>query len=337
MLTAIGVFVAAALSVLVVGPRMARTASRLGEVTGMGGALFGVVFLAMATDLPEITLTPVAVVSGSPRIAIGSLLGSAAAQLVLLAVVDMAFRRGKLYGRVPLLATAGQCGVLLAVLSVPLLVAAGAPVVGPIGVGTVLLPLAYVGALAASRGIGDDRPDSPGSEGGSGGGGPEIEDDDRASSLWLRFAGFAVVLAGAGVALESTTDRIGGTIGIGETAAGALLAGVASSLPELVTAVSAARAGALDLAVGDIVGSSALDVALLSLADVFYSDGTVFDLLGPAEFTLLGVALALASLLVVGLARHKPVSGPRVGIESYLMIGVYGAGVAILLTSNGAG
>lgn len=332
MVTAVALFAAATVVVLFVGPRMARTADRLGEVTGMGGALFGLVFLALATDLPEITLTPAAVLGGSPKIAVGNLLGSAAAQLALIALVDIVFREGKLYGRLPLRGTLGQCALVLSVLSVPLVVAAGTPSLGGVGVGTLVLPVAYLGVLAAIRGIVEDEPEPEETD-------PPAAQDDAAlakasaGSLWLRFAGFAVLLAGAGVALESATGTIGSAIGLGETAAGALLAGVVTSLPELVTVVAAARLGALGLAVGNLVGSSALDVALLSWADVFYTEGSVFSLLGRAEFTLIGVALGLTALLVVGLARGTPVSSPRVGVESYLMIALYVVGAAVLVSA----
>lgn len=343
MTAAAGVFVLASAAILIVGPRMARVADRLAELTGFGGALFGLVFLALATDLPELALTPTAVLGGTPKIAVGSLLGSAAAQLVLLAVVDMVFRRGKLYGRVPLQSTLGQCALMLAVLAVPLVVATGTPAVGGVSLSTFLLPAAYLGVLAAIRGVDGDEASADSDHGP-----PPVDDASEADrsvdsghgkgearSLWLRFAMFAVVLAGAGVVLESATETIGSTVGLGETAAGALLAGVATSLPELVTAVAAARSGALDLAVGDVVGSSAFDVALLSWADVFHTEGSVFDLLGRGEFTLIGVALALTSLLVAGLARRKPVGASGVGVESYLMLAVY-AGGALVLISAGA-
>lgn len=337
MLTAVAGFLVAAGVVVLVGPRMARTANGLATATGMGGAFFGVVFLSLATDLPEVALTPAAILSGSPRIAMGGLLGSAAAQLVLIAVVDLTFRKRRLYGRVRLLGSIAQCAVMLSVLAVPLLVAAGDPTLKGIGMGTVLMVLVYLGVLATIRRIGRDVDPEPDPE-------LDIESDserqaetDSLGTLWLRFGGLALLLAAAGVALEKVTETIGSGIGIGETAAGALLAGVATSLPELVTALSAARAGAVELAVGDIVGSSALDVALLALADVFYTDGSVFDLMGSPEFTLIGIALALTSLLVVGLIRRQAAGSGRPGIESYIMLAVYATGAAILIAANPPG
>lgn len=334
MLIAVVAFVAAAVVVVLVGPRMARTADALGKATGMGGALFGVIFLSLATDLPEVALTPAAVLSGSPKIAVGGLLGSATAQLVLIAVVDVVFRKGKLAGQVSLQTTLAQCALMMSVLAVPLIVGAGGPTVGPVGLGAVLLPAAYVGMLVAIRGVNaDEAHPRPALD--QGGGHQPKPVRERARPLWLRFGVFALFLAGAGIALEYSTETIGSAIGLGQTAAGALLAGVVTSLPELVTAMSAVRQGAFDLAMGDLVGSSALDVVLLALADAFYTDGSVFDLLGPPEFTLIGMALAVITLVVVGLARGEEVGPPRVAVESYLTLAVYVAGAAILVTAGG--
>lgn len=331
-MTVLLAFAAAVAVVVLVGPRMARVADRLGEATGMGGALFGAVFLALATDLPELALTTSAGITGSPKIAVGGLLGSAAAQLVFIAAVDMSLRDGRLYRDVSVRTTLGQCALMAAVLTVPVLFAAANPTFGWVGIGTIVLPAVYIGGLLAIRGIGPDTEEAPTPETDV----PPDDEDTRepTAPLWRRFGGFALILAAAGVVLERTTESIGADIGLGETAAGALLAGVATSLPELVTATAAARAGALELAVGNIVGSSALDVALLSLADAFYTEGSFLELLGPPEFTLIGVAMGLTVLLLVGLARREPVGLPRVGPESYLMLGVYVTGVLLLITAS---
>jgi cation:H+ antiporter len=339
---ATALFVAATAVVVAVGPRMARTADELGNATGMGSGLFGVVFLSLATDLPEITLTPAAVLGGTPHIAVGNLLGSAAAQLALLALVDIAFRRRTMYGAVALEPTIRQAALMLTVLSVPLVLAVPTPAVGPVSSGTVVMPAAYLVVLAAIRrpadppaggaAVDDATPIPDGSAGGASTAQRDAQGHRRA--LWRRFAGYAVLLAGAGVALESATERIGSSIGLGETAAGALVAGVVTSLPELVTAGAAARAGALELAVGNVIGSSALDVALLGWADAFYLDGSVFNLLGPSDFSLVGVALALTALAVLGVARAGTARSGRVALESYVMLGVYVFGVASLVAAG---
>lgn len=333
MLTALALLGAALVMVLFAGPRMAQTADALAEATGLGGALFGVVFLALATDLPEVTLTPAAVLGGTPGIAVGNLLGSAATQLVLIAVVDVVLREGTLAGHASLRTSLGQSALMVAVLSVPLVMAGGEVSLGSVGIGPILLVCTYLGVLAAIRGIEPDGSrDSPSVVDEGGVPGPSTT---SLRSLWTHFVLYALLLAVAGVALESATETIGPRIGLEETAAGALVAGVVTSLPELVTVVAAARVGAVELAVGDLIGSSALDVALLGLADAFYTQGSIFELLGRPEITLIGVSVALVSMLLVGLARREPAGIGSVGVESYLMLVVYVGGAVVLVTSGG--
>jgi cation:H+ antiporter len=256
----------------------------------------------------------------------------------MLAVADIAFGRGRLYRHIPVLPIVGQSALMLAVLAVPLLAAAGTPTVGPVSVATFVLPVAYLGVLAAIRNIDAPGPDDDADDlldPSTGRGDPTKEDIGVGTgTLWRQFGMYALVLASAGVALEWSTEQIGSAIGLAETAAGALLAGVVTSLPELVTAVAAVRAGALDLATGDLVGSSALDVALLAYADAFYSDGTVFDLLDDTKIVLLGMAIALTTLLLIGLARRALGEPKPVAVESYVMLTVYGVGALLLITAE---
>lgn len=323
----VAVFLAAAGAILLVGPPMARVADRLSEATGLGGALFGIVFLALATDLPEVALTSAASLTGTPRIAMGGVLGGTAAQLLYIAVVDLALRDRRLHPNLPLESTLSQGAFMAGLLTVPLLFAAGDLRIGWVSAGTIVLLGTYLTGLSVLRRVAPGMETSESSD----------EEDDAVTEstgpLWRRFIGFAAVLAGAGVALENTTESLGGHLGIGETAAGALLAGVVGSLPELVTAVSAARAGALELAVGNLVGSSAIDVTMLALADVLHTGGSVFELLGPAEYTLIAVGMAMTVLLLFALARRTVERRSSVAPESYLMLVTYVFGAVLLLTA----
>lgn len=331
MVVTVAVFLAAAGMILLVGPRMARLADRLSEATGLGGALFGIVFLAIATDLPEVALTTSASLTGTPRIAMGGVLGGAAAQLLYIAAVDYAVRDRDLHRDLPLESTLAQGTLMAALLTVPLLFAAGDLRVGWVSTGTVVLAGTYVTGLSVMRRIAPAATPAPTPSTTTGDAGDATT--ESTAPLWRRFIGFAVVLAGAGVALENTTESLGAELGIGETAAGALLAGVVGSLPELVTAVSAARAGALELAIGNLVGSSALDATMLALADVLYTGGSVFELLGPAEYTLIAVGLAMTMLFLFALARQNVERRTRMAPESYLMVVTYALGAFLLLSA----
>jgi len=67
-------------------------------------------------------------------------------------------------------------------------------------------------------------------------------------------SGAAAVLAGT--ALARLADRSADATGLGRIWIGSILLATATSLPELVTDVAAVRLEAVDLAVGDLFGSS---------------------------------------------------------------------------------
>ncbi|HYZ27275.1 MAG TPA: hypothetical protein VE597_10235, partial [Geminicoccaceae bacterium] len=61
--------------------------------------------------------------------------------------------------------------------------------------------------------------------------------------------------------------------GLSQSAVGTVFAAVANSLPELVTAIAAVRIGAVNLAVGDVIGGNSFEVLFLAAADFFYRPG----------------------------------------------------------------
>ena len=71
----------------------------------------------------------------------------------------------------------------------------------------------------------------------------------------------------AGVFLSKTTDALDNRLGLGEALGGVILLAVAGTLPEIAITVSAARAGHLDLAVGNLIGGVAVQTLVLVVLD----------------------------------------------------------------------
>ena len=81
-----------------------------------------------------------------------------------------------------------------------------------------------------------------------------------------------LVMAAEGIATES---------GLGETFVGASFLALATSLPELATALAAVRIGAYDLAVGALLGSNAFNMAIIFVADLAYTSGPILSAVDP--------------------------------------------------------
>lgn len=84
-------YAAGALVLLLVSPRLAASAGRLAELSGLGQTFIGTTLLALATSLPELVATVAAFRIGAPDLALGNIFGSNAFNMVLFLPLDLAF------------------------------------------------------------------------------------------------------------------------------------------------------------------------------------------------------------------------------------------------------
>ena len=106
-------------------------------------------------------------------------------------------------------------------------------------------------------------------------------DDDASSQLSLKQIIFRFVLCSVGlvatsIALTYATDAIASRYQIGTTLAGALLLGVATSLPELTSSINLAKLGNFNAMTGNILGSNLFNFAILTVADLTYAGGSLY-------------------------------------------------------------
>lgn len=80
----------------------------------------------------------------------------------------------------------------------------------------------------------------------------------------------AVIIVLGGIGLSRSAEAISRLTGLGHLLGGALLIATASSLPDLVTGISAAREGWADLAVGDLIGAALMNLLVLAFLDLLH-------------------------------------------------------------------
>ena len=332
LLVAGAVFAVATGMVVLVAPRMTRVTEVLSDRTPLGSALFGAIFLGASTSLPGIVVTVTAALRGQLALAAANAVGGIVAQTMFLALADLVYRRGALQRTAVSRKVLAELALVTGLLAL-VVVAFGAPraVLG-VHVVTPLLALAYLGGMVAVRqqpgaeeGPGEaSSTDQPGSTHGGGA-------DHRqrsAGQLWWRYAVMVVLLGGAGAGLSLAVGPLASAIGLDLAAAGAILTALATSTPELLTALSAARGGSLSLAVGDIAGGNAFDVLFLCAADIA-ALGALYGSLTRIHMLLAGTALLLNAVLLIGFVRRGRGVGGRVALESILVVVAY---VAVAVT-----
>lgn len=149
-------------------------------------------------------------------------------------------------------------------------------------------------------------------------------------SLWqasLIFIVTAGILVQAGAALAAYGDQIAERMRLSRLFVGTLLLAFATSLPELVTDVTAARAGAPDLAVGDLFGSSMANMAVLAIVDLLYR-GRVWPTVELGHARVAAVAIALTALAALSIYVPPGIKLGWVGVTPILIFLAYIAAAA---------
>lgn len=145
--------------------------------------------------------------------------------------------------------------------------------------------------------------------------------------LWLQLLLCLSIIGYAGYFLSRYGDIIAEKSGVSASWVGLILLATATSLPELVTGVSAVTiANAPDIAVGDVLGSTVFNLSILVMLDALYRRETLYrqaaqgHILSAALGALL-IAFAGSSLLLDH-AGMSPAIG-HVGLYSPFILLVY--------------
>jgi cation:H+ antiporter len=152
------------------------------------------------------------------------------------------------------------------------------------------------------------------------------------AGIWVRFAAAALAIAVFGYLLARSGVVLAERTGLSETAVGGLFTAIATSFPELVTAVAAVRIGALTLAVSGIMGGNAFDVIFLGVADLAYREGSLYHAMGERPTFLMLLTILLTSILLMGLIRREKHGIANIGFESFLLFLVYAGGFLLMTT-----
>jgi cation:H+ antiporter len=327
----------AALAILLVGLRMTGLADRIADRTGFGEALVGGVLLGVATSFSGTVVSFTAALDGRASLAFSNGIGGIAAQTAFLAIADIVYRRANLEHAAAELANVFQCGVLLALLAIPVAAFAAPDIVlwgvHPASFVLVVFYACGVGATARLREKPMWRPvetaETRADE-------PEDGDTPDKPARWLilRFLTLMVLLGSAGWAISQVGAQLIDRLGLSASLVGALVTAVITSLPELVTTIAAVRRGALQLAVGGIIGGNTFDTLFLTISDIGYREGSIYHAVGPQDLFWLATGMLMTAILMLGLIFRERKGPGSIGRESLLLLCLYGLAIAVQVFSR---
>jgi len=266
--------------------------------TRMGGMFVGILLLAGATSLPELLTTISSIRQGVPNLAAGNLLGSNMFNMFMLAILDLLHRRERLLRKAALkFALSGSLAVFLIGLVVFLALANIEITIGWVGADSLAILLAYILAIRLIQ----TNQSHPGLKA------EEIYIPASTPSLGRGVLGFflaGAVLVAITPLMVSSSAEIAEITGLGDSFIGTTLVAIVTSLPELVTTITAARMGADDMAIGNLFGSNLFNMFALGLTDVFYLPSRFLGIIDPALLIVGMLGLLMTGMGLIGnLAR----------------------------------
>lgn len=291
------------------GEFLVRGAVGLASRLGISPLLAGLTIVGFGTSTPELATSVQAALGGSPGIAVGNIVGSNIANILLilgisalilpLAVNPASFKRDSIaMGGSALLATGA---VLLGVVGIVPGIILVACLVGYIWWAYKSESASHDAEAHRHEAEAEDRPVPPNT-------GPVILGG-------MIVAGLAAAIIGAGLLVDGATV-LASAAGVSESVIGLTVVAIGTSLPELIACVIAVLRKHADVALGNIVGSN-----IYNLCGILGLTAIIHPIEVPAEIARIDiwVMLGVTALLIVQLR-----SGWRLSrIEGALLVLLY--------------
>ncbi|MEY3252122.1 MAG: hypothetical protein RL227_1095 [Pseudomonadota bacterium] len=323
--------------IAVAGFSLSRNADRLATAYGWGRGWVGLALLATVTSLPELAsgLSSVVLVD-EPNLAVGNALGSCVMNLVFLVVVDLLQRRQPMYGQASAthLLSAGFGVVMLGFVALSLVTARQAPALlhvglySPILLGLYLLALKSVFAHEQAA-LAEQAARQP-----AAGAGRTLRPPAEAALLrrhWRHFGRAAAVVLAAGLWLPGLADSLAQALGLSHSFVGTVLMALVTTMPEMAVTLAALRLGALDMAIGNLLGSNLFNILILAVDDLAYTKGPLFAAASVVHGGTAATALVMTGLVIVGLVMRP--RGRVLRVTSWVSLGLvaaYGINASLL-------
>ncbi len=152
--------------------------------------------------------------------------------------------------------------------------------------------------------------------------------------IWLTFVVSAAIVVVAAQKLAQYGDVIAIRTRLGGMFIGTLLLAAATSLPELLTTISAINQTVPDLAAGNIFGSCMFNMFMLGLLDLVVRRGRILRVVLRNHAISGGLAVLLGSLSVFFILAELPWAVGWIGLDSLSLMAVYVGGVWLLNSNN---
>jgi cation:H+ antiporter len=157
----------------------------------------------------------------------------------------------------------------------------------------------------------------------------------RLRTAILHYTGAAVLVVAAALWLPRLGAELARETGLGEAFVGSLFIAITTSLPEISVSLAAVRIGAIDLGIGNVLGSNMFNLLILGLDDVFYRQGPLLAAADASHSVAVLAVVAMNALFLIGLTYRVLTKRFAVAWDTGAIAAVYVAAVALSYVLGG--
>ncbi len=313
-------FAAGLLCIIKGGDLFVDAASWIAEASGIPKFIIGATVVSFATTMPEMLVSVFAALQGNADIAVGNAVGSVTANVGLIMCVALICMECAMTRR--------QFGVKACLLLAAILALFGFTRDGQLSVlESVLILIIFVGFLvesliAARQEQGSELPAQEER--------PKIDKKTVLLNIGKFLLGAAGIVLGAQLLIDNGS-ALARMLGVPDAVIAATMIAIGTSLPELVTTLTAIKKKQASLSVGNIIGANIMDLTLIMpLCAVIQGK--------PMTVERQGMLLDIPACLIICAAALIPalVQGKFKRWIGYLIGGLYIAYLIIMFTCFGA-
>lgn len=315
-----------------VGALLSKYGDVIAEKTGLGRAWIGAILIAGVTSLPELASGVSAVAwLNAPNLAAGAVLGSCLFNLAIIAMIDLAYQPGRVLAKAQEVhILSGGLGVLmLGIVAMGVLIGPALNGFGILGVSvlSVLILILYGVGGKMIAGLEKERAGEVLEK--------EAVEGDYASissqKAFLVFIISGVAVIVLGIWLASIGDRLAATTGLSRSFVGNLFLALTTSLPEIAASLAAIRLGAIDLAIGNVLGSNLFNITLFFVYDLADGGANFWASLTTGNAFAAVMTIMMTGVVIISLMyRASPKTPYRISWDGLAIAGMYVGSMALL-------
>lgn len=288
-------------------------ASNIARKFGIPNLVIGLTIVAMGTSAPEAAVSITSALRGNAGITIGNVVGSNILNILIILgitsiVSEIRVQKSTVKYEIPF--------VIFITLVMCFLGVTGGEIILTEGIILwiiFILYFVYLFRMAKAEGNNTDITDSDNRQ--------KYEySGSTLKYIFFLIIGGVIIIWGSDIVVDSATD-IARIFGMNERFIGLTIVALGTSLPELVTAVSAALKGENDIAIGNIIGSNIFNILFIVgtttvITPVVFAHNFIYD-------TLISAAAAVLLLIAVERTQSLRRSGGIILLGAYAAYFIY--------------